>query len=274
MSVDFPEKLDATLAILETPKFLATKDSDGEPNISFITSWTKYDETTLVYGDFLTYKTRMNLEAGNHELGILVMTTDLDSWLIRADFEGFHRNDEIYEFIAMTPLFRYSQYTNARFAGTAIPKEISKNIKLSKFSVLRSYLGARLSSRKIPSRLAREGNLPYNVQSRFSQMTSVRVISFVSDDGYPIAFPEFGVYPASSNHLTVMRHEERRRGYSIKDGTRVAISLVTLEPAAFQVKGTFREIDKKLAYVELDRVYACSLPCPGIRVDVPRIDTH
>jgi len=67
------------------------------------------------------------------------------------------------------------------------------------------------------------------------------------------------------------RSEEKRRGYSLRDGQRVAISLVSLEPAAFQMKGTFHEIDENTAYVTLDRVYACSLPIPGVRVDLPML---
>ena len=112
------ELVDA-MKIFETPKFMITKDESGEPNSSLVMSWTVYDGNTLVYGDFLGEKTRHNVNSGNKEIAILVMTMDLDSWLINANFESYHHNDEIYEFIAQTPLFRYNQYTNARGAGIA-----------------------------------------------------------------------------------------------------------------------------------------------------------
>ena len=94
-----------------TPKFMVTKSSEGEPNVVPVMSWTVYKGNTLVYGDFMTYKSRENVNNGNSQMSILVFTTDLDSWLIKADFESYHRNDDIYEFIAQTPLFRYNQYT-------------------------------------------------------------------------------------------------------------------------------------------------------------------
>jgi hypothetical protein len=100
----------------ETPKFMVTKDSQGEPNVVPVLSWTVYKDKTLVYGDFMTFKSRKNGNDGNTEMSILVFTTNLDSWLIKADFESYHQNDEIYEFVAQTPLFRYNQYTNARGA--------------------------------------------------------------------------------------------------------------------------------------------------------------
>ena len=70
-------------------------------------TWTVYEGNTLVYGDFLSEKTRKNLNAGNNEMAIMVFTMCLDSWLIKADFESFHWNDEIYEFIAQTPFNRH-----------------------------------------------------------------------------------------------------------------------------------------------------------------------
>ena len=255
----------------EVPKFMATKNSEGEPNVVPVLSWTVYEGNTMVYGDFMTYKSRKNVNDGNNQISVLVFTTDLNSWLIKADFESYHRNDQIYEFIAQTPLFRYNQYTNARGAGVAEANWASQKYGISKLSVLSAFLKAKLAGRKVPIEETVEGNMPLNVLKRMSQMAAVKIIAYISEDGYPVAFPEFGMLPVSSNRLVVKRGEEKRRGFSLKDGTRVAISLVTLEPAAFQMKGYFREIDDSTGYIELDRVYTCSLPRPGVRVDVPML---
>jgi len=253
----------------ETPKFMATKDSEGEPNVVPVLSWTVYNGNTLVYGDFMTYKSRKNVNDGNSQMSVLVFTQDLDSWLIKADFEAYHRNDEIYEFVAQTPLFRYNQYTNARGAGVAEAFWVSQKYGISKMSVLAAFLKAKLAGRKVPTEETIEGNMPLNVLKRLSQMAAVKIIAYISEDGHPVAFPEFGMVPVSSNRIVVKRGEEKRRDFSLKDGARVAISLVTLEPAAFQLKGNFREIDDSTGYIELDRVYTCSLPRPGLRVDIP-----
>ncbi|MFW9769120.1 MAG: hypothetical protein ACFFF9_09510 [Candidatus Thorarchaeota archaeon] len=252
-----------------TPKFMVTKDSEGEPNVVPVLSWTVYRDSTMVYGDFMTYKSRKNVNDGNTKMAILVFTTDLDSWLIKADFESYHRNDEIYEFIAQTPLFRYNNYTNARGAGVAEAIWASQKYGISKLNVLSAFLKAKLVGSKVPTKETEEGNMPLNVFQRFSKMAAVKIIAYISDDGYPVAFPEFGMIPVSSNRIVLKRGEEKRRGFELKDGMRVAIALVTLEPAAFQLKGHFREINNSTAYIELDRVYTCSLPRPGLRVDLP-----
>lgn len=264
-------ELEEAMKIFETPKFMITKDKNGEPNSSLIMTWTVYKGNTLVYGDFLSEKTRKNLIAGNNEMAIMVFTMGLDSWLIKANFESYHWNDEIYEFIAQTPLFRYNQYTNARGAGVAEAISSSEKYGISKLSVLSSFIKTKLAKGKAPVIDTIEGNMPNNIFKVFSQMAAVKVLAFIDEDGYPAAFPEFGMLPVSANTVVMKRNEEMRRGYSLRDGQRVAISLVSLEPAAFQMKGTFHEIDKNTAYVALDRVYACSLPRPGVRVDLPML---
>ena len=257
------------IKVFETPKFMITKDENGEPNSSLVMTWTVYDGNTMIYGDFLGEKTRYNVNNGNKEIAILVMTMGLDSWLINADFESYHRNDEFYEFIAQTPLFRYNQYTNARGAGVAEAVYSSEKFGISKISVLMSFLKTKMAKGKVPVIESADGHMPKNIFDVFSAMAAVKILAFVDDDGYPKALVEFGMLPAATNTVILRRDEEKRRGFSLHDGQRVAISLVSLEPAAFQLKGTFHEINDKVGYVVLDRVYACSLPRPGIRVDVP-----
>ncbi|MFW9850108.1 MAG: hypothetical protein ACFFF4_13300 [Candidatus Thorarchaeota archaeon] len=267
-----PDELAQAMNEFLTPKFMITQDSSGEPNTALVMTWTVYEKTKLVYGDFMTFKSRQNLLDGNEKMALLIMTMDLYSWLIKADFESYHQNDEVYEFIAMTDLFRYNQYTNARGAGLAIPRWVSQGYPISKVSVLTNYLKARIAKGKVPYEETKEGNMSPPILRRFSEMAAVKILSFIDEDGYPAAFPAFGMVPAQSNRLVIKRSEEQRRGYSLSDGQRVAISLVTLEPAAFQVKGTFKALDDGTAAVDLDRVYVCSLPRPGLRIDVPYAD--
>ena len=264
------ELIDA-IQVFMTPKFMVTKDSNNKPNVALVMTWTVYDENRLVYGDFMTVKSRENLLNGNQQMSILVFTLGLDSWLIKAEFESFHRNDDVYEFMAQTPLFKYNQYTNARAAGVAEAVSTSQKYGISKLAVLSSFIKATLAKREIPIEETYEGNMPKNVYDALSKMAAVKVLAFVDDDGYPAAFPEFGMLPVSSNTIVVKRKEEKRRGLLLHEDQRVAISLVTLEPAAFQLKGVFHEINSSTGYICLDRVYACSLPRPGVRVDIPML---
>ncbi|MHA1970492.1 MAG: hypothetical protein ACTSXE_01440, partial [Candidatus Thorarchaeota archaeon] len=184
------DELVNAMKIFETPKFMITKDSNDEPNSSLVMTWTVYDENTMIYGDFLGEKTRMNLNNGNNQMSLLVMTMGLDSWLIKSDFDSYHRNDEFYEFIAQTPLFRYNQYTNARSAGVAEAISSSDKYGISKPSVLASFIKTKMVKGKVPVEETIEGNMPNNIYKIFSKMAAVKVLAFIDDDGYPAAFPE------------------------------------------------------------------------------------
>ncbi|TFF91382.1 hypothetical protein EU545_04300 [Candidatus Thorarchaeota archaeon] len=194
---------------------------------------------------------------------------NLDNWSIGARFESYHVADEVYEFMAMTPLFRYNQYTNVRGAGLAEAVWASSKRQLSKLSVLATYLKARLGKRKVDNRYTGEGRMPSAVLERFNMMSAVKVLAFINQSGFPEAFPAFGTLPVSDNVLVVDRSEEKAREIELEEGQRVAMSLVTQEPAAFQVKGSFEPIDKNTACILVDRVYTCSLPRPGLRIDRP-----
>lgn len=60
------DELVNVMKIFETPKFMITKDSNEEPYSSIVMSWKVYEGNILVYDDFLTNKTRMNLNSGNN----------------------------------------------------------------------------------------------------------------------------------------------------------------------------------------------------------------
>lgn len=108
-----------------------------------------------------------------------------------------------------------------------------------------------------------------NVCQRFDRMMAGKMIAFIDENGYLAAIPNLGVVSAASNALLVNRAEERKREQELKDGQRTAVLLVTLESQVHQAKGTYHLIDKNTAYIQLYRVYSCSLPRPGERVDIP-----
>jgi hypothetical protein len=75
-----------------TPKFLATRSSDGIPNVVPCVSILPADDQpdTLFFGNFLLRKSIHNLQADGR-VGILVITPDLQGWILKCDFLEFQR---------------------------------------------------------------------------------------------------------------------------------------------------------------------------------------
>ncbi len=70
-----------------TPKFVATRNSLGMPNVVPIVSTTPADDQpdTLFFGNFFLRKTIQNLKEDGR-VGILVITPDLKGWILKGDF--------------------------------------------------------------------------------------------------------------------------------------------------------------------------------------------
>lgn len=66
----------STFAGEMTPKFLATLNAEGLLNIAPIISLEAADEKTLIFGEFMMWKTRQNLEVNPH-VAAAVLTTEL-----------------------------------------------------------------------------------------------------------------------------------------------------------------------------------------------------
>ena len=73
-----------------TPKFLATRNSEGVPNVVPCVSLLPTDDQTdvLFFGNFLLRKSVKNLKE-DPRVGILVITTDLNGWTLKGEFLEF-----------------------------------------------------------------------------------------------------------------------------------------------------------------------------------------
>ena len=101
-----------------TPKFLATRNTEGVPNVVPVISILPEDEQsdTLFFGNFLLRKSIKNLEE-DHRVGILVITQELQGWILKGDFLEFQRTGSYVDRQMSSSLLRYNAYTGIRTAG-------------------------------------------------------------------------------------------------------------------------------------------------------------
>lgn len=148
-----------------TPKFLATLNTNGEPNCVPVITIHPYHDGTLVFGEFLMQKTRANLGVCD-TVSVAVLDDTFTGWSIKGRFRGFETRGERLDFVNTLPLLRYNAYTGARAAGTIEIIEVSSAISMSRHSVLSSYLRARAVA-AFSSRNARRPCMPLQVAEKF-----------------------------------------------------------------------------------------------------------
>ncbi len=249
-----------------TPKFLATRDAQGMPNVVPVVSILPSDDDpdVLFFGNFLLRKSIRNLGA-DPRVGVLVITPALRGWRLTADFIEFQTTGPLVERQMNSSLLRYNAYTGIRNAGLLRVRSVEGEFRIGKLQVLAEYLLARMAA------LARKGpaggdevsvRIPAPVQDEFARMVAVKVLAWTGSDGYPIVRPCLSLQPFGER---VLGGWMGNRLPVPPIGSRVSANILTFEAISYQAKGRWaaRGSTGRLAVTE---VYAGGPPLPGGRV--------
>jgi hypothetical protein len=263
-----PGLLDA-LSQEMTPKFLATRSASGEPNLVPCTSImpARDAEDRLIFGNFLLRKSVDNLDA-DPRVSILVITTDLEGWVLQGDFQSWQRAGDYVDRINSSDLLRYNAYTGIRNAGIIEITKVVRRFRISKPRVLADYLLARAS--RVLAGAGGTTAMPLPVRKRFSPMTAVRAMAFLDDEGYPLVAPVLSLQPAGESALTCALGPLAGLMKTLAPGVAVAASLLTLDVVSFQAKGRWlgehRTLGARMGTMSVTAVYAGGPPIPGRQV--------
>lgn len=258
-----------------TPKFLATRSAEGVPNVVPCTSLMPAGEADtqdrLIFGNFLLRKSVTNLD-DDPRLGILVITTDLEGWVLQGNFVEWQRSGPCVDRLNSTDLLRYNAYTGIRNAGVVDLTAAVCAFRISKARVLADFLLARVASASVEREILPDGSVPMPrvVRERFAPMTAVRVLAYVDEDGYPRAAPVLSLQPAGNRALVCAPGPAASLLDPLSPGALVAANLLTMDIVSFQAKGRWLGTRKFLGLpvgaMALTAVYAGGPPIPGRQV--------
>ncbi len=266
MNIRLQPDLRTALAGEMTPKFLATLDEAGRPNCVPVISITPYDDETLVFGEFLMQKSRANLLKCD-KVGVAVLNEAFEGWSLKGTFLGFETSGEHFEFVNRLPMLRYNAYTSVRAAGLIKVEGASERKSLSKARLLFEFLRASAVAAVSGARGNGKCCMPRQVEEKFRRMSAVRAMAFVDANGFPRAFPVMACVAAGPNRLVAGDPLLSAHVPSMPDGAEVAVSIITMDPIAYQVKGHYRGKRRGEAVIELTECYSASPPLLGERLD-------
>ncbi len=243
-----------------TPKFLATRSAQGIPNVVPCISLQPADDPpdTLFFGNFLLRKSIRNLEQDSR-VGILVVTPELNGWVLQADFVEFQRTGPFVERQMNGPLLRYNAYTGIRNAGILKARSVQGEFAINKLQVARDYMLTRLATLRGPA--GGSATMPLAARREFGKMAAVKVLAWIGEDGYPKVAPILSLQPAGKSALVC------RRGQLPvpPNGAAVATNVLTLEAVSYQAKGEWLQ-SGAIGAIRVGEVYAGGPPYPGGRV--------
>ncbi len=249
-----------------TPKFLATRDAAGIPNIVPVVSILPAEDQPdlLFFGNFLLRKSIRNLQA-DPRVGVLVITPELRGWRLKADFVEFQTTGPLVERQMNSSLLRYNAYTGIRNAGLMQVRSVEGEFQIGKLQVLSEFLLARLAH-AMGRRHLEEGapsvRVPAPVQLEFARMIAVKVLTWIGADGYPEVRPCLSLQPSGSHGLGAWIGG---RLPAPPSGARVSANILTFDAISYQAKGTW-SARGSVGRMVVGEVYAGGPPIPGGRV--------
>jgi hypothetical protein len=256
------------LAGERTPKFLATLNPEGVPNVVPIISLEAVDESTIIFGEFMIWKTRRNLEA-NPRVSVAVMTAS-QGWVIKGDFQEFQRSGPHFDRIMASDTFRYNAYAGIRNAGVIRVGSVVRAFDLSRLAVLLDMARAKWFARRVSRRSVDGVTVPIQVRQKFARLQAAKFLAYLDSDGYPDIVPVLSLIPADEQTFVFSAGPAALALAALSPGAKVAASVLTFEPLAYQIKGellgTEWSLGRLAGVVAVQEVYSASPPLPGQRI--------
>lgn len=250
-------------------KFLATRDADGTPNVVPIISLDADDEHTLMFGAFLIQKTRANLLA-DPRAAACVVTEDLRAWTMRLQFRGFEQSGPRLGRMNRRDMFRYNAYLGVRQVGVLDLEGVTRRFRFGRASVAAELLPVRAASVALDHRGPRR--LPPRVADKLDRMQAIKVVSWLGPDGHPRIAPAFSLCATKSDTLLFGTRLARSALAGLEPGARVAASVITTDPVAYQVKGVYEgtlpATFGSLGRIRVGQVYSASPPLCGEPIEL------
>ena len=259
-----PGLLNASLGEM-TPKFLATRNAAGVPNVvPCISLLPASDRPNLVFfGNFLLRKTIRNLEE-DPRLAIMIVTPQLEGWILKGQFLEFQNDGPYYETQMNSRLLRYNAYTGVRNAGLVRVISLENVFHISRLQVALDYFLAWASTSGRENGMdAHAIRVPGPVRKEFARMVAIKVLAWTGQDGYPRLTPALSLQPAGSSQFIARLQVPQLP--QPENQERVAANVLTFEAISYQVKGRWQS-SHSIGALFPQEIYAGGPPIPGGRI--------
>lgn len=241
------------------------KSFDGLPHIAMITSMQAKDAKTLLMGEFCFGLSKQYMQK-NHHLGFLIMSIQKELWRGKATWTHLAKSGVEYDLLNQIPMFRYNTYFGINTVHYADLVETSEKEALPMSGIVMEAIKTRLSKGSARTRNPQRILKPF-IEDIFNQLTSLKFISYIGEDDYPVIIPIVQCQAADSRRLAFTGGVYKEELQKIPVGGTVAVFCMNFGIEDVLVRGTFNGFKKSggvnLASVDINWVYNCMPPALG-----------
>lgn len=247
------------------PKFIATMDEFGTPNVVPVLTTKAADESTLIFARFMIWKTAHNLETTRKTV-VACMGPGLSVWRVRGEFLEFVKHGPYVEEFNETFLFRYNAYAGAEQVAVIKITDVLPPVSVQ---WVKTVAMANAASKSAASAAALNGigPMPPQVVDKFNATAALKYIAHVGEDGWPSPRPALAMKASGRKAL----HYFDPTGEKMNPGSKMAASVITRDLIAYQVKGTFagnsETSPKNIGVLRVEEAFTASPPLPGKKIE-------
>lgn len=260
--MEFSEYFTALLNNRSASKFMATLDAAQTPNIVPVSSLESWDRSTAIFGEYLMWKSKRNLQA-IPRAGLLAILDRTQCGMAVCDFGGLEESGQFMDALKKNSAPICSNSTDWQGYRNAGWLNIVKSWTMTLTNGAK-YLRKMLQLRLCHSRSNKAATaMPISVFRRLNKSDSIKVLAFVGGNGYPLASPAFPmIAPDRRTILFSLSHLLTRPA----DGQTVAVCVLSADNVAYQLKGKFHPLRNSRGLIEIGEVYTACPPLCGEKI--------
>jgi len=244
---------------------IATVTPEGLPHMSLLTSVMAAKPDQLIVGEFCQGKSKEYMRLTS-KIGFAILTLDKKLWRGKALWTHLKKEGPEYEIYNNQPMFRYNTYFGINTVHYFELKETTPESSLPLASIVKSALLTKMAKGS-----ATKGNqervLSYFGEKLFNGLDSIKFLSFIGDDGFPVIIPVIQCQAADSSRLAFHPGAFGAELASLKPGMTVSIFCLTMQMEDVLVRGIFNGYSRyrgvKLGTLDIDWVYNSMPPNHG-----------
>jgi hypothetical protein len=244
---------------------IATISQEGMPHVTLITALQAKTDEKLIWGQFSEGMSKEHVKT-NPKTGFAIMTMDKSLWRGKALYTHRVKSGEDYDMFNLKPMFRYNAYFGIHTVHymnlvETYGKESLPLVRIALGSVM-TLMGRSAAVRGHEGRILK----PW-AEGLFKRLDTIKFITYVGADGFPVIIPLIGCQAADSTRLAFspLAYGEELR--EIRPGTTVAVFGLTMEMEDVLVRGIFSGFERRrgitLGCVDITWVYNSMPPKPG-----------
>jgi hypothetical protein len=244
---------------------IATVNPEGLPHITLITALQARSPEGLVWGQFSEGRSKVHVRS-NPKTGFAIMTMDRSLWRGKAVWTHTAGHGEDYEMFNLKPMFRYNAYTGIH---TIHYMDLKETYGRESLPLGRIALGSvlTLAARSAAKDGDRGRVLRPWAEGLFKRLDTLKFLSFLGDDGFPVIIPLIGCQASCSSRLAFSPVAYGDELGEIPQGRTVAVFGLTMEMEDVLVRGVFTGFRRyrgiTLGCVDIDWVYNSMPPVHG-----------